>query len=154
MSIPRQCCLLLLYNAHSQELGIPTANVDADALRSLLAEAVSGIYAGWASVGDSPTVYKTVMSIGWVPRTLLLTAVYAVKCVDTGHLRTHDHLWLLMVLYCAAHVSSDLPDYSCHMRKATTSRIRGLCNPAAGGTLSSTTLKRAVNPGFYTSSTR
>ena len=32
-----------------------------------LAEAVSGIYAGWASVGDSKAVYPQVMSIGWNP---------------------------------------------------------------------------------------
>lgn len=39
-----------------QELGIPTANVDSDSLRSSLAEAVTGIYAGWASIGDSAEV--------------------------------------------------------------------------------------------------
>jgi len=39
-----------------QELGIPTANVDADALRHSLAEAVTGIYCGWASIGDSGQV--------------------------------------------------------------------------------------------------
>jgi hypothetical protein len=39
-----------------QELGIPTANVDADALRGSLAEAVTGIYCGWASIGSSGQV--------------------------------------------------------------------------------------------------
>jgi hypothetical protein len=39
-----------------QELGIPTANVDADALRHSLAEAVTGIYCGWASIGNSSQV--------------------------------------------------------------------------------------------------
>lgn len=35
---------------------MPTANVDADSLRQSLAEAVTGIYCGWASIGDSPQV--------------------------------------------------------------------------------------------------
>jgi riboflavin kinase len=39
-----------------QELGIPTANVDADSLRHSIAEAVTGIYCGWASVGSSSEV--------------------------------------------------------------------------------------------------
>lgn len=42
-----------------QELGIPTANVDADALRQSLAEAVTGIYCGWASIGSSGQVRMT-----------------------------------------------------------------------------------------------
>ncbi|GBF97446.1 bifunctional riboflavin kinase FMN phosphatase-like [Raphidocelis subcapitata] len=51
----------------SRELGIPTANVDADSLRAELAEAVTGIYCGFASVGASGAVHKMVMSIGWNP---------------------------------------------------------------------------------------
>ncbi|KXZ54475.1 hypothetical protein GPECTOR_4g540 [Gonium pectorale] len=51
----------------SKELGIPTANVDPAVVAAALAEAVTGIYAGWARLGSSPTVYKTVMSIGWNP---------------------------------------------------------------------------------------
>ena len=52
----------------SKQLGIPTANVDADSLRgALLSEAISGIYAGWASVGTSLAVHKMAMSIGWNP---------------------------------------------------------------------------------------
>eukprot|EP00201_Polytomella_parva_P010840 CAMPEP_0175072126 /NCGR_PEP_ID=MMETSP0052_2-20121109/19702_1 /TAXON_ID=51329 ORGANISM="Polytomella parva, Strain SAG 63-3" /NCGR_SAMPLE_ID=MMETSP0052_2 /ASSEMBLY_ACC=CAM_ASM_000194 /LENGTH=172 /DNA_ID=CAMNT_0016339527 /DNA_START=1 /DNA_END=519 /DNA_ORIENTATION=- len=51
----------------SKELGIPTANVDSDALGQCLDEAVSGIYCGWASIGSSDEVYKMVMSIGWNP---------------------------------------------------------------------------------------
>jgi hypothetical protein len=50
-----------------QDLGIPTANVDSSSLGTTLAEAVTGIYAGWASVGPSPEVYPMVMSIGWNP---------------------------------------------------------------------------------------
>jgi riboflavin kinase len=49
----------------SKELGIPTANVDAGDLRTTLAEAVTGIFAGWASVNGQ--VYKTACSIGWNP---------------------------------------------------------------------------------------
>ena len=36
-------------------------------MHGALAQAVSGIYLGWASVGDSPEVYMMVMSIGWNP---------------------------------------------------------------------------------------
>ena len=38
-----------------------------EALHSALAEAVTGIYAGFASVGPSPTVYPMCMSVGWNP---------------------------------------------------------------------------------------
>lgn len=51
-------------HAGSKELGIPTANLDDGSLRDSMAEAVTGIYAGWASVGDSPIVYKMCMSVG------------------------------------------------------------------------------------------
>lgn len=51
----------------SKELGIPTANVDAAALRDTLAEAVTGIFAGWASLGESDVVYPMCMSVGWNP---------------------------------------------------------------------------------------
>ena len=50
-----------------QDLGIPTANVDSSSLGETLAEAVTGIYAGWASVGSAMEVYPMVMSIGWNP---------------------------------------------------------------------------------------
>jgi len=36
-------------------------------LQGALADAVTGIYAGWASVGSSPLVYKMAMSIGYNP---------------------------------------------------------------------------------------
>ena len=51
----------------SQELGIPTANVASEALRVALAEAVTGIYAGWCTVGADSTPHKMVMSIGYNP---------------------------------------------------------------------------------------
>lgn len=51
----------------SKELGIPTANLDAASLQGALAEAVTGIYLGWASIGGSKQVYKMVMSIGFNP---------------------------------------------------------------------------------------
>ncbi|GLC66519.1 hypothetical protein PLESTF_000439300 [Pleodorina starrii] len=51
----------------SKELGIPTANLDPAAVAAALAEAVTGIYAGWARLGSSPEVHKTVLSIGWNP---------------------------------------------------------------------------------------
>jgi hypothetical protein len=52
----------LLLLSCPQELGIPTANVDGESLRSALAEAVTGVYAGWASLGLSPQVYPMVRS--------------------------------------------------------------------------------------------
>lgn len=51
----------------SKELGIPTANLDSASLHGQLAEAVTGIYAGWASVGESAAVYPTALSIGYNP---------------------------------------------------------------------------------------
>ncbi|KAK9866907.1 hypothetical protein WJX84_006651 [Apatococcus fuscideae] len=51
----------------SKELGIPTANLDNSALQAVLAETVTGIYCGWASIGSSSETYKMVMSIGWNP---------------------------------------------------------------------------------------
>jgi riboflavin kinase / FMN hydrolase len=51
----------------SKQLGIPTANLDAAVLTEALAEAVTGIYSGWASVGEDPAVYPMVMSVGFNP---------------------------------------------------------------------------------------
>ncbi|KAK9824264.1 hypothetical protein WJX72_009063 [[Myrmecia] bisecta] len=51
----------------SRELRIPTANLDRESLQGVLAEAVTGIYCGWASVGNDSAVHKMVMSIGWNP---------------------------------------------------------------------------------------
>ncbi|KAF7200378.1 riboflavin kinase [Nothobranchius furzeri] len=50
----------------SKELGIPTANFPDSVVDSLPADIRTGIYYGWASVGNS-NVYKMVMSIGWNP---------------------------------------------------------------------------------------
>lgn len=64
------CCAAVLLcwpSAGSRELGIPTANLDPESLQGQLAEAVTGIYGGWASVGESGAVYKMAMSIGWNP---------------------------------------------------------------------------------------
>ena len=35
-----------------------------DAVQGALAEAVSGVYSGWASIGSSPEAYMTAISIG------------------------------------------------------------------------------------------
>lgn len=52
----------------SKELGIPTANLDPEALGDAALTALPpGVYFGWASVGKSPVVHKMVMSIGWNP---------------------------------------------------------------------------------------
>ena len=60
----------------SRELGIPTANLDTEALEAAgaLAGVAAGIYAGWATVRQAPdaaepaAVHKMVMSIGWCVR--------------------------------------------------------------------------------------
>ena len=67
----------------SRELGIPTANLDTEALEAsgALAGVEAGIYAGWATVWPregagagagaaalAPVVHKMVMSIGWCAR--------------------------------------------------------------------------------------
>jgi HAD superfamily hydrolase (TIGR01509 family) len=49
----------------SKQLGIPTANLDSASLANSLAEAVTGIYGGFASIGNSEAVYPMVMSVGW-----------------------------------------------------------------------------------------
>jgi FAD synthase len=51
----------------SKELGIPTANLNADDFETELSTITAGVYYGFASVGDSSAVYKTVLSIGWNP---------------------------------------------------------------------------------------
>ncbi|CEP11092.1 hypothetical protein [Parasitella parasitica] len=52
----------------SKELGIPTANMNEEALEKLFNDFTSGVYYGWAQVDkkDSP-VYPMVMSLGWNP---------------------------------------------------------------------------------------
>ena len=50
----------------SKELGIPTANLPADAYAELLCAAACGIYHGWAQVDDGP-VRKMVTSVGRNP---------------------------------------------------------------------------------------
>jgi len=49
----------------SKELGIPTANLDAELLGDGLADVAPGVYCGWASVGAAVECHKMVMSIGW-----------------------------------------------------------------------------------------
>uniref|UniRef100_A0A3P9Q9E3 Riboflavin kinase n=1 Tax=Poecilia reticulata TaxID=8081 RepID=A0A3P9Q9E3_POERE len=50
----------------SKELGIPTANFPDSVVDNLPADISTGIYYGWACVGNGD-VYKMVMSIGWNP---------------------------------------------------------------------------------------
>ncbi len=51
------------YGRGSRELGIPTANLDPDALGSALDGVPPGVYCGWASIAGSEP-YMAVMSIG------------------------------------------------------------------------------------------
>ncbi|KAI5706412.1 hypothetical protein M8J76_016310 [Diaphorina citri] len=51
----------------SKELGIPTANMCDEAVKSLPESFDPGVYYGWSKLSDGPTVYKMVMSIGWNP---------------------------------------------------------------------------------------
>ncbi|KAL4630136.1 riboflavin kinase-like [Arapaima gigas] len=50
----------------SKELGIPTANFPDSVVDQLPADIGTGIYYGWASLGNG-NVHKMVMSIGWNP---------------------------------------------------------------------------------------
>uniref|UniRef100_H3DEF5 Riboflavin kinase n=2 Tax=Tetraodon nigroviridis TaxID=99883 RepID=H3DEF5_TETNG len=50
----------------SKELGIPTANFPDSVVENLPADIGTGIYYGWASLGNGD-VHKMVMSIGWNP---------------------------------------------------------------------------------------
>ncbi|KAG7490055.1 riboflavin kinase [Solea senegalensis] len=50
----------------SKELGIPTANFSDSVVDNLPADISTGIYYGWACVGNGD-VHKMVMSIGWNP---------------------------------------------------------------------------------------
>lgn len=49
----------------SKQLGIPTANLDAQSLSAVIDDLPAGIYFGWASIGSDKDIYKMVMSIGW-----------------------------------------------------------------------------------------
>ncbi|KAM4521381.1 riboflavin kinase-like [Odontesthes bonariensis] len=50
----------------SKELGIPTANFPDSVVDNLPSDISTGIYYGWACVGNGD-LYKMVMSIGWNP---------------------------------------------------------------------------------------
>lgn len=50
----------------SKQLGIPTANFPDDVVESLPKEFETGIYYGWAKVGEGD-IHKMVMSVGWNP---------------------------------------------------------------------------------------
>jgi FAD synthase len=69
----------------SKQLGIPTANLDADALGPVVDALPAGIYFGWASVGADPAVHKMVMSVGWCVR--LRCGAYRRGCNEGGHAR-------------------------------------------------------------------
>lgn len=51
----------------SKLLGCPTANLDPAAFRTALAGVPRGVYSGYAQVGGSGPVYKTVLSLGTNP---------------------------------------------------------------------------------------
>ncbi|KAG1454713.1 hypothetical protein G6F46_009955 [Rhizopus delemar] len=52
----------------SKELGIPTANMSDEALETMFSECDTGVYYGWAQIGEvGSDVYPMVMSLGWNP---------------------------------------------------------------------------------------
>ena len=51
----------------SKLLGIPTANLPAEKFEKELSTIDNAVYLGWCSVGNEPSVYKTVLSIGTNP---------------------------------------------------------------------------------------
>ncbi|XP_064549755.1 putative riboflavin kinase [Drosophila montana] len=50
----------------SKELGIPTANLALDVVKSLPESLHTGVYYGWSNVNNGE-VYKMVLSVGWNP---------------------------------------------------------------------------------------
>ncbi|EDW68358.2 putative riboflavin kinase isoform X2 [Drosophila virilis] len=50
----------------SKELGIPTANLSLDVVKSLPESLHTGVYYGWSNVNNGE-VYKMVLSVGWNP---------------------------------------------------------------------------------------
>jgi riboflavin kinase len=63
----QELATLACMHACLQELGIPTANLSEKRIENTLSVAVTGIYFGWASVGESPLVHQMVMSVGYNP---------------------------------------------------------------------------------------
>ncbi|KAG0170820.1 riboflavin kinase [Apophysomyces sp. BC1034] len=56
------------YGRGSKELGIPTANLSEEALEAMASDFETGVYYGWAQIGQSNSqVYPMVMSLGWNP---------------------------------------------------------------------------------------
>ena len=57
------------------------------AVQGALAEAVSGVYSGWASIGSSPQAYMTAMSIGGCPCALKTQAaiLFSLVCISWLH---------------------------------------------------------------------
>ncbi|KAI8928212.1 hypothetical protein BC831DRAFT_449565 [Entophlyctis helioformis] len=51
----------------SKDLGIPTANLPSDVAEHAGKTLDTGIYFGWAAVGNDPAVHPMVMSFGWNP---------------------------------------------------------------------------------------
>jgi FAD synthase len=50
------------------EIGMfDAANLDPSALGDRLKDIPAGVYFGWVRLGDDPTVYKMVTSVGWNP---------------------------------------------------------------------------------------
>ena len=63
--VPLRGSVVRGFGRGSKELGIPTANLDAERLGAVLESLPAGVYFGWASVGASEEAHKMVMSIGW-----------------------------------------------------------------------------------------
>lgn len=84
----------------SKELGIPTANLDAELLGAAVATCDAGVYYGWATVGASSEAHKMVMSIGWC--VFAHTSASGLACLLAGCTRHYSHHWELCIPYLAA----------------------------------------------------
>ncbi|KAI9218704.1 hypothetical protein BC828DRAFT_350153 [Blastocladiella britannica] len=83
----------------SKQLGIPTANLPQDQADHI-AHSVgtgSGIYYGWASVGDSSDVWPMVMSVGWNPFFKNEKRTAEVHIIHTFHEDFYDHQLRIVV---------------------------------------------------------
>ncbi|KAI8641324.1 hypothetical protein BD408DRAFT_389068 [Parasitella parasitica] len=100
----------------SKELGIPTANMNEEALEKMFNDFTTGVYYGWAQVGEKDTaVYPMVMSLGWNPyyknekRSAEVHILHnfesdfydeAIRIIVTGYIRPEQNYPSLDALIC------------------------------------------------------
>lgn len=78
------------YGRGSRKLGIPTANLPESLFQTALADVPTGVYLGWAAVGQQEAAgrrsYKAVVNVGYSP-----TFVGEVRLLPALIKSRHDH---------------------------------------------------------------